>query len=73
LPREIYVPAQLARDFFGPVGDVERFPQSFAGRVARQRGRDREAASGVRGVEAARLRPRGWRDRRHARPARGSA
>jgi crotonobetainyl-CoA:carnitine CoA-transferase CaiB-like acyl-CoA transferase len=29
-PREIYASAQLAaRDFFGPVGDVERFPQSF--------------------------------------------
>ena len=29
-PREIYQSAQLAaRDFFGPVGDVERFPQSF--------------------------------------------
>ena len=29
-PREIYASAQLAaRDFFGPVGDVERFPRSF--------------------------------------------
>jgi benzylsuccinate CoA-transferase BbsF subunit len=29
-PREIYQSAQLAaRDFFGPVGDVARFPQSF--------------------------------------------
>ncbi|HWS44849.1 MAG TPA: CoA transferase, partial [Acidimicrobiia bacterium] len=29
-PREIYQSAQLAsRDFFGPVGDVERFPRSF--------------------------------------------
>jgi len=29
-PREIYASAQLAaRDFFGPVGDVDRFPQSF--------------------------------------------
>ncbi len=30
-PREIYASAQLAaRDFFGPVGDVDRFPRSFA-------------------------------------------
>ncbi len=29
-PKEIYASAQLAsRDFFGPFGDVERFPQSF--------------------------------------------
>ncbi len=29
-PKEIYASAQLAsRDFFGPYGDVERFPQSF--------------------------------------------
>lgn len=29
-PREIYASAQLAaRNFFGPVGDVERFPRSF--------------------------------------------
>jgi crotonobetainyl-CoA:carnitine CoA-transferase CaiB-like acyl-CoA transferase len=29
-PKEIYASAQLAsRDFFGPVGDVERFPQQF--------------------------------------------
>jgi crotonobetainyl-CoA:carnitine CoA-transferase CaiB-like acyl-CoA transferase len=29
-PREIYASAQLsAREFFGPVGDVERFPQTF--------------------------------------------
>ena len=29
-PQEIYASAQLAsRDFFGPVGDVERFPRSF--------------------------------------------
>ena len=29
-PREIYASAQLAaRDFFGPVDDVERFPRSF--------------------------------------------
>ncbi len=29
-PREIYSSAQLAsREFFGPVGDVERFPRSF--------------------------------------------
>jgi crotonobetainyl-CoA:carnitine CoA-transferase CaiB-like acyl-CoA transferase len=29
-PREIYASAQLAaREFFGPVGDVERFPRSF--------------------------------------------
>jgi crotonobetainyl-CoA:carnitine CoA-transferase CaiB-like acyl-CoA transferase len=29
-PREIYASAQLAaRDFFGPVGDVARFPRSF--------------------------------------------
>ncbi|HUF84696.1 MAG TPA: CoA transferase, partial [Acidimicrobiia bacterium] len=29
-PREIYASAQLAaREFFGPVGDVERFPQWF--------------------------------------------
>jgi benzylsuccinate CoA-transferase BbsF subunit len=29
-PREIYQSAQLAaRDFFGPVGDVDRFPRSF--------------------------------------------
>jgi len=30
-PREIYQSAQLsARDFFGPVGDITRFPRSFA-------------------------------------------
>jgi crotonobetainyl-CoA:carnitine CoA-transferase CaiB-like acyl-CoA transferase len=30
-PREIYASAQLAaREFFGPVGDVARFPRSFA-------------------------------------------
>ena len=30
-PREIYQSAQLAaRDFFGPVGDIARFPRSFA-------------------------------------------
>jgi crotonobetainyl-CoA:carnitine CoA-transferase CaiB-like acyl-CoA transferase len=29
-PREIYASAQLAaREFFGPVGDVDRFPRSF--------------------------------------------
>ncbi len=29
-PREVYASAQLAaRDFFGPVGDVARFPRSF--------------------------------------------
>ena len=29
-PREIFASAQLAaRDFFGPVGDVERFPRAF--------------------------------------------
>src|SRR5436309_13733796 len=29
-PREIYASAQLAaREFFGPVGDVARFPRSF--------------------------------------------
>ena len=33
-PREIYASAQLAaREFFGPVGDVERFPRSFVGRA----------------------------------------
>ncbi len=36
-PREIYQSAQLAaRDFFGPVGDIARFPRSFA--VARSPG-----------------------------------
>ena len=40
-PREIYAVAQLAaRDFFGPVGDVEQFPRSFVvGARRRRRGR----------------------------------
>ena len=43
-PREIYASAQLAaREFFGPVGDVERFPRSFV--VVRSA--DGEAAPGA--------------------------
>jgi len=54
-PREIYQSAQLAaRDFFGPVGDVARFPRSFV--VTRSPGDEvgRVApAGGVRRVERA--------------------
>jgi crotonobetainyl-CoA:carnitine CoA-transferase CaiB-like acyl-CoA transferase len=42
-PREIYQSAQLAaRDFFGPVGDITRFPRSFA--IIRSPGDDVEPA-----------------------------
>ena len=65
-PREIYASAQLAaRDFFGPVGDVERFPRSFV--VVRSRRRRGRAAPGRR---RRRRRPRVRRDRRGARPRR---
>ena len=62
-PREIYQSAQLAaRDFFGPVGDVKRFPQSFvvtrspADEVAPVRPR-----SGARAVDRAAFSASGWR------------
>jgi crotonobetainyl-CoA:carnitine CoA-transferase CaiB-like acyl-CoA transferase len=62
-PREIYASAQLAaRDFFGPVGDIARFPQSFV-RVSSP-GDDVatvKPASGVRAVERARFEASGWR------------
>jgi crotonobetainyl-CoA:carnitine CoA-transferase CaiB-like acyl-CoA transferase len=56
-PHEIYQSAQLAaRDFFGPVGDVNRFPQSF---VVTRSPDDQVApvrpTSGVRVVERARF------------------
>ncbi len=62
-PREIYASAQLAaRDFFGPVGDIARFPQSFVrvlspgNEVATVK-----PASGVRTVERARFTAKGRR------------
>jgi crotonobetainyl-CoA:carnitine CoA-transferase CaiB-like acyl-CoA transferase len=62
-PREIYQSAQLAaRDFFGPVGDVARFPRSFV--VTRSPGDDVasvEPISGVRRVEHAAFSAAGWR------------
>jgi benzylsuccinate CoA-transferase BbsF subunit len=62
-PREIYASAQLAaRDFFGPVGDIARFPQSFVRVVSPG---DEVAivkpASGIRAVERARFTAPGWR------------
>jgi crotonobetainyl-CoA:carnitine CoA-transferase CaiB-like acyl-CoA transferase len=62
-PREIYASAQLAaRDFFGPVGDIARFPQSFV----RVRSPGDEVAtvkppSGIRTVERARFDAKGRR------------
>ena len=62
-PREIYQSAQLAaRDFFGPVGDVERFPQSFV--TVRSPGDEVEPvrpASGPRPVASAAFASAGWR------------
>jgi crotonobetainyl-CoA:carnitine CoA-transferase CaiB-like acyl-CoA transferase len=54
-PREIYNSAQLAaRDFFGPVGDVKRFPQSFvATRAAAADIATVKPASGPRVVDSA--------------------
>ena len=76
-PREIYQSAQLAaRDFFGPVGDVARFPRSFV--VTRSPG-DEVApvrpSGGARAVDRRRVRRvRMARDRRHLRAgARGKA
>jgi len=62
-PREIYASAQLAaRDFFGPVGDVARFPQSFVRVVSPGNAvATVKPASGVRAVEAARFKAKGWR------------
>ena len=62
-PREIYASAQLAaRDFFGPVGDIARFPQSFV-RVLSPG--DEVAtvkpATGIRTVERARFQASGRR------------
>src|SRR5438132_1422695 len=62
-PREISQSAQLAaRDFFGPVGDVRRFPRSFA--ITRSPG-DEVApirpAGAARAVAGARFTATGWR------------
>ena len=75
-PREIYASAQLAaRDFFGPVGDVARFPRSFVVIALRRRpGRTAcEPVAAARVVDRAAFRSvRIARDRRNARtPARG--
>ena len=62
-PREIYQSAQLAaREFFGPVGDVTRFPRSFA--VTRSPGDEVEPIrpdGGARTVERASFTASGWR------------
>lgn len=62
-PREIYQSAQLAaREFFGPVGDVARFPRSFA--VTRSPENEVEPirpAGGARVVERASFTAPGWR------------
>jgi crotonobetainyl-CoA:carnitine CoA-transferase CaiB-like acyl-CoA transferase len=62
-PREIYQSAQLAaRDFFGPVGDVARFPRSFV--VTRSPDHEVapvEPAAGVRSVARAAFTAAGWR------------
>jgi crotonobetainyl-CoA:carnitine CoA-transferase CaiB-like acyl-CoA transferase len=62
-PREIYQSAQLAaRDFFGPIGDIDRFPQSFvltrspADEVAPVR-----PVGGARAVDRAAFGTAGWR------------
>ena len=62
-PREIYQSAQLAaRDFFGPVGDVARFPQSF---VVTRSPADEVApvrpSGGARAVDRAEFAASGWR------------
>jgi crotonobetainyl-CoA:carnitine CoA-transferase CaiB-like acyl-CoA transferase len=62
-PREIYQSAQLAaREFFGPVGDVARFPRSF---VVTRSPSDEVApvrpAEGVRRVDHASFTAKGWR------------
>ena len=62
-PREIYQSAQLAaRDFFGPIGDVKMFPQSFVG----TRSPGNEVATvrpsgGARVVDHATFGASGWR------------
>ena len=54
-PREIYQSAQLAaRNFFGPVGDVARFPRSFVV----TRAADHDVARGRAGGRSARSRAR---------------
>ena len=67
-PREILASAQLAaREFFGPLGDVEQFPRRFVVvRSRRRRGRAR-APGGTR----ARARRRDGASRRRARDRRG--
>src|SRR5260221_9954760 len=62
-PREIYQSAQLAaRDFFGPVGDVARFPRSFA--ITRSPGDELapiRPAGAARAVPGAAFTAPGWR------------
>src|SRR6476646_1224822 len=62
-PREIYQSAQLAaRDFFGPVGDIARFPRSFT--IPRSPGDEVEPVrprAGERRVAAASFTDPGWR------------
>ena len=62
-PREIYASAQLAaRDFFGPVGDVARFPRSFV--VTRSPADEVapvEPTGGARVVDRAAFAASGWR------------
>ena len=62
-PREIYASAQLAaRDFFGAVGSISRFPQSFVRVVSPgNEVATVKPASGIRAVEAARFKAKGWR------------
>jgi crotonobetainyl-CoA:carnitine CoA-transferase CaiB-like acyl-CoA transferase len=62
-PREIYQSAQLAaRNFFGPVGDVARFPRSFVMTRAADHDVARvEPVAGVRTVEQATFTAAGWR------------
>ena len=70
-PKEIYASAQLAsRDFFGPVGDVERFPKQFV--VVRSAdGGAADVRPEVRAADAPRV-PAGD-SRRHAARRRGRA
>ena len=62
-PREIYQSAQLAaRDFFGPVGDIDRFPRSFT--VTRSPGDEVEPVrprDGARAVTSATFTAQGSR------------
>jgi crotonobetainyl-CoA:carnitine CoA-transferase CaiB-like acyl-CoA transferase len=62
-PREIYQSAQLAaRDFFGPIGDVEKFPQSFVGtRSPADEVAPVRPVGGARVVDRATFGASGWR------------